>query len=258
MSRDDAKADMVSTPVDTIRSIDRSEARALATTENERIVELLASLAENDWRKPTDCTGWDVRAMAGHVLGAMEGFSSFSRLAHLMRAAKRTAGDGSFVDGMTATQVTERAGLTTTALLDRLRNASPRSVRFRARVPAPIRAIPITQQLLSGTTERWKLGYLLDIILTRDTWMHRVDIARAIDRDPVLTTEHDGRVVANAVAEWSRRHGQPFTITLTGAAGGTFVAGTDGESVTLDAVELCRIFSGRSTSHGILAQEVPF
>ncbi len=114
------------------------------------------------------------------------------------------------------------------------------------------------QELLSGKTEPWKMGYLLDTILTRDTWMHRVDIARATGHDMVLTAEHDGRIVADAVAEWARRHGQPFTLELTGPAGGSFSQGSGGEAIRLDAVELCRIFSGRATGDGLLTQEVPF
>ncbi len=102
------------------------------------------------------------------------------------------------------------------------------------------------------------MGYLLDVILTRDNWMHRVDIACAIDRDLVLTAEHDGRIVADAVAEWARRHNQPFTMELTGPAGGTFSAGSGGESINLDAVEFCRILSGRTTGTGLLTEEVPF
>ena len=31
-----------------------------------------------------------------------------------------------------------------------------------------------------------------------------------------LTAGHDGRLVADVVTEWARRHGQPFTLTLTG------------------------------------------
>ena len=119
------------------------------------------------------------------------------------------------------------------------------------------------QELLSGQTETWKLGYLLDIILTRDTWMHRVDIARATGRELVLTNDHDGRIVADAVAEWARRHGRPFTLELTGPAGGTFtggsfISGSGDEPITIDAVELCRIFSGRAAGDGLLDQEVPF
>jgi uncharacterized protein (TIGR03083 family) len=244
--------------VDDIRPIDRSESQALAATENALVLDLLRSLADDDWSHPTDCTGWDVRALAAHVLGSMEGFCSVRQLVHLMRAAKKEAGDGSFVDGMTAVQVRERADLTHAELLRRLADAGPRSARFRARMPAPLRAMPMKEELLSGETETWKMGYLLDTILTRDTWMHRVDIARAVGREPVLTSEHDGRIVADAVAEWARRHGEDFTLEVSGPAGDTFTRGTGGESISIDAVELCRIFSGRASAGGLLNQEVPF
>ena len=41
---------------------------------------------------------------------------------------------------------------------------------------------------------------------------------RAAGVPPELTPEHDGRIVADVVAEWSRRHGQPYVLTLTGPA----------------------------------------
>ena len=95
-------------------------------------------------------------------------------------------------------------------------------------------------------------------ILTRDPWMHRADVARATGREMVLTPEHDGRIVADAVAEWARRHGRPFRLTLTGPAGGEFVSGDGGEVLTLDAIEFCRVLSGRVEGAGLLSQEVPF
>ena len=111
---------------------------------------------------------------------------------------------------------------------------------------------------VAGVTETWQLGYLLDVILTRDTWMHRVDIARATGAELVLTAEHDGRIVADVVAEWARRHGQPFTLGLAGPAGGTFTKDGGGEEITLDAVEFCRTLSGRAAGVGLLTTEVPF
>jgi hypothetical protein len=60
------------------------------------------------------------------------------------------------------------------------------------------------------------------------------------------------------VAEWAGRHGQPFTLVLDGPAGGTFLAGGGGDRYELDAVEFCRILSGRSGGSGLLSQEVPF
>jgi hypothetical protein len=64
--------------------------------------------------------------------------------------------------------------------------------------------------------------------------------------------------VADLVAEWARRHGQPFTLTLTGPAGGSYVAGDGGEHIQLNAVEFCRIVSGRAEGTRLLTTAVPF
>ena len=77
----------------------------------------------------------------------------------------------------------------------------------------------------SGAIEKWEIAFLMDTIFTRDTWMHRGDIARATGRELVLTPDHDGRIVADAVADWARRHGQPFRLVLDGPAGGEFMRG---------------------------------
>jgi hypothetical protein len=106
--------------------------------------------------------------------------------------------------------------------------------------------------------ERWRYGYLVDTIFTRDTWMHRLDICRATGREMVLTPEHDGRLVADVVADWARRHGQPFTLTLDGPAGGRWHAGTGGETITLDALDFCWTLAGRAPATGLLAVHVPF
>ena len=57
--------------------------------------------------------------------------------------------------------------------------------------------------MIAGRTERWTFGYLFDVVLTRDTFMHRMDICRAVGREPELTPEHDGALVADVVAEWA-------------------------------------------------------
>jgi hypothetical protein len=88
--------------------------------------------------------------------------------------------------------------------------------------------------------------------------MHRADIARATGTDMVLTADHDGRIIADVVAEWARRHGQPFTLSLTGPAGGEYIGGRNGEHIPIDAVEFCRTLAGRAQGTGLLTQEVPF
>jgi hypothetical protein len=106
--------------------------------------------------------------------------------------------------------------------------------------------------------ERETIGHLLDVIITRDVWMHRVDIARATGRDLVLVPDADGPIVADVVAEWAGRHGHPFELDLRGTTGGTFTHGDDGQRLDLDAVEFCRMLSGRAEGEGLLAVRVLF
>ena len=96
-----------------------------------------------------------------------------------------------------------------------------------------------------------------DVILTRDPWMHRTDIARATGADNPLTADHDGVLVADVVTEWAARHAQPYTLHLTGPAGGRWQRG-GGEQIELDAIEFCRILSGRAPATGLLNTQVPF
>jgi hypothetical protein len=73
-----------------------------------------------------------------------------------------------------------------------------------------------------------------------------------------LSPEHDGTIVADVVAEWALRHGQPYSLTLTGPAGGRWSSGNAGETISLDAVEFCRILSGRGSGEGLMSTFVPF
>jgi hypothetical protein len=110
---------------------------------------------------------------------------------------------------------------------------------------------------LPGEAE-WTRGYLIDVVFTRDLWMHRVDLCRATGQPMVLTPEHDGRIIADVVADWARRHGQRFVLRLEGPAGGSFSAGRNGREIRLDAVEFCRALSGRGSADGLLTTLVPF
>jgi uncharacterized protein (TIGR03083 family) len=242
--------------VDDIPTLSRSEAMAFATDEFGRWLDLMRELTPEEWAAATECEPWDVRAMVCHVLGATEGHASIREMAHQMRAYRK-ATDGPMIDAMTALQIRDRAGLSPAEIVAAFERAAPRSVRARRRMPGLVRRMPMKVDP-PFDRDGWRLGYLMDVIYNRDAWMHRVDISRAIGRDTVLTPEHDGRLVADVVVEWARRHGQPFTLTLTGAAGGTYLAGDGGEHIELDAVEFCRILSGRAQGTGLLSTEVPF
>ena len=226
----------------------------LAEAEYERLLDLLRDLEPDDWRRPTDCTAWDVREMVAHLVGAAESGASFRESMRQQRLGKPLAQGRPLVDGINDVQVAERADRTPGQLVADLEDAAGRGVRARRRLPALVRALPVPFGPPLGTRP---LGYLMDCIYTRDAWLHRVDICRAVGREPVLTSDHDGRIVADVVHEWARAHGQPFRLELTGAAGGSF-GGSAGEVLEVDAVEFCRTLSGRAPGAGLLSQEVPF
>lgn len=236
----------------------------LAAHEYDRFVAQLRELSPEDWSRPTPCPAWDVHAMACHVLGMAEFAASVPEQMRQMRAARKAG--GLFIDALTALQVDKHITRTPDDVVARMTEVVPRAAAGRRRTPSLVRRIPLKGQPVdeSGTrTETWALGYLTDVILTRDTWMHRSDVAAATGRVMTLTAEHDGVLVADVAAEWAGRHGRPCTLTLTGPAGGTWTfsgTGVAGEptALELDTVEFCRILSGRGSGAGLLTTRVPF
>ena len=238
-------------------TLDRATALQLAATEYERYLDLLRSLDPDDWSRPTDCPAWDVRAMAAHNLGMAELAGSLPEMIRQFSGSARRQEAG--VDAMTAYQVEQRRGLDPSEIIDRYAQALPRAVRGRRRRSTLIGRLTMPdKQKLNGVEESWTFGYLFETILTRDTWMHRIDTAQATGRPLVLTPEHDGALVADVVAEWAARHGAPFTLHLTGPAGGRWSSGTGGEELSLDAVLFVRTLSGRAPGSGLLSVQMPF
>ncbi len=241
--------------------MDREVAMRLAETEYARFLDLLRSLSPEDWTTATECPPWDVRAMAGHTTGMALMATGLKETLRQTMVSKRRGGNP--LDALTALQVEEHAALTADALVDRFATVGPRAARGRRRVPALLRRMKLPDpQDVGGGTERWTNGYLLDTILTRDPWMHRMDICRATRRPPVLTPDHDGLLVADVVEEWATRHGRAYRLHLTSAAGGNFSQGEGGPELTLDAIEFCRLLSGRTAdqplAHDLLDVAVPF
>jgi uncharacterized protein (TIGR03083 family) len=244
--------------VGNIEPIGHDEAMRLAATEYERFMELLRRLGPDDWGTPTDCDRWDVRAVVLHVLGAMDANASVREMVSQQRRGRRVGKEigGSALDGANEVQIRDRASLSGDELVDRVAATIERAVRGRRRFPRPLRGVKMTMP--PPWSGKRSLGWLNDVVYTRDVWMHRVDLSRATGRDLVLTADHDGRLVADVVADWARVHGRPFDLELTGVAGGRFRQGVDGEHHELDAVEFCRTIAGRRDGAGLLTMEVPF
>jgi uncharacterized protein (TIGR03083 family) len=180
-----------------IPPIKHDEAMAIAAVENHRLWELLIDIKPDKWSLPTDCTRWDVRAIVVHLIAQAEAQASIVEFVRQTMAGRKLMEEigGIYpVDGMNEAGLRARSHLTPEELSDRWSRVAAEALRFRRRMPAPIRALP----LLRLDRGLWKpLGYLYDIGFTRDVWMHRVDLSRAIGRTFNATAQHDGRLVSS-------------------------------------------------------------
>lgn len=244
--------------VTTIPRIAHDEAMRIAAVENAKFGGLIRSFESGDWTEPTDCVLWDVRALAAHVVGSAAGQASpreFVRQVLKGRPLVAEIGGKFWWDGMNELQVRERAELSTQELVAEWGVSSAKALRARTGLPRPIARLPLLN--LPAPVGRQPLSYLFDMGFTRDVWMHRIDLARAAAKTLDVDPDHDGRIVADIIAEWASTHGEPFTLTLGGPAGGQFRAGTGGEQVDMDAIEFCRILAEREHGTGILRHTLP-
>jgi len=237
--------------------IKRPEAKALAGEEFDRFARLIGGLTDEELARPTECTGWDVRAMALHILGSGEAQARVPELLHQFRRGiplNKEIDSHHWVDGVNEIQIRDRAHLGNQELKDGLAKVGPKAVKGRWRTPPPVRYLPVP----FGPPIGWApLKYLLDVGFTRDVWAHRIDVCTTLGREMEATPEHDGRLVADIVTEWAGIHGEPFELELTGPVGGTYSQGTGGERVQIDPWTFVRTLAGRVEGQGVLRHPLP-
>ena len=237
--------------------ITRTEARVLAAAEFEKFAALARSLTPDEWATDTDCVGWDVRKTILHVLGSADAQASLRVFLHQLRRGlplNKQIESHHWVDGLNELQIRERCGLTDAEVVAQIQGVGAKAVRGRFGTPLPMRYLPVP----FGEPIGWKpVNYLLEVGFTRDVWAHRIDIHAAIGRPVELDPAHDGRLVADIVAEWAQVHGEPFELLLTGPAGGTFSRGSSGEHVEMDALDFIRTLAGRLTGTGVMQHLLP-
>lgn len=240
-----------------VARIERPEARVVAEEEFRRFATLCASFTDDEWAMPTDCTGWTVRDVAVHVLGAADAQASVKEfLRQFVRGlpVNRQIDSHHWVDGINELQIRDRRNLTNGEVVAQLTVVGPKAVAGRWGTPAPIRHLPLPIGPPVGWTGLW---YLLDVGFTRDVWAHRIDLSVATATPLELSADHDGRLVADLLAEWAGIYGEPFDLVLGGPAGGTYTQGIGGECVEIDAIEFVRTLCGRRTGAGVLVHPFP-
>ncbi|MBV9280803.1 MAG: maleylpyruvate isomerase family mycothiol-dependent enzyme [Chloroflexi bacterium] len=251
-----------------IPGLSHREATEMAATETERFLTLVASLAPEEWGRPTACVAWNVRQVVAHVAGEAAAYARFSEFRRQgsgkVQRPYREAGL-SKLDAMNQIQVDDRASASPTDLMAELQEVGPRFLATRRRIPAVVRAVRLPLGLAFPLGRTWvPIGYLTDVILTRDTWMHRLDVARATGREMVLTPQHDARMTALVVRDLAaslpeRVNGATVVVELRGAAGGAWRIGRDEQTsavLTMDALDFHLLASGCITVGDMLARSL--
>ena len=239
-----------------IPSLTHTEAAEMATVELERFLACVEALAPADWDQSTACTLWNVRQVLAHVTGAAASYarwSQFKRQTSLFVQRPYRQAGFSLNDALNQIQVDDRGAATPADLLAELREVGPRAIATRKRLPAIVRAMRLPLPLLGVVP----LGYLTDLIYTRDMWMHRLDICRATGREMVQTPRHDGRITTLVVRDLARKltpklAGQAVVYELTGISGGCWSLGENASPIariTMDVLDFHLLAAGRLPAH---------
>lgn len=243
---------MTTTSIDAVERITtRNEAASLALAAYSSLVADLERLDAGDWDAITVCAPWTVADMVRHLIGAAKGTATTRELirqqAHGARHKRKFSGNA--LDAVNALQVDDHHHLEPNQLIAELQAIAPAAVRGRMRKSGLGDRINLPVDQGGSTAARMpsklNMGELMRVVYTRDTWLHRADIARAAGRELAVDATTDGRIVEDVVKEWADRHAAPFDLTLAGAAGGRYVRGADGPCLEMDAIEFCWILSGR-------------
>ena len=226
---------------------DRAQCRLHRDAELRAWHELLASIEGDEWHRQTVCDAWDVADIAGHLIGQAEDVNKLTSFPRRWFKNKRVYPGTPRFDAHMMVQADEHRGTPPAelrALFDRVWATATRKISTN---PALVRRI--TMQ--ADGSPRFSLGYVQDILLARDLWMHRDDVCQALGR-PFDAGPYAGQLIAQVIYDleasgpfWGDR--PSVVLELTGQGGGTYRLGRD-EPVghaAVDAVAYMRTLSGR-------------
>lgn len=214
----------------------------------------LSDLDPAEWQHPTDCAGWSVRDVVAHMTGGYEELSRPARLARRIRMARRLAGTSGGA-GRSEAQIRDRAGRSSEQLIGELAYWGRKATLAAERIPGPLHRIRASLffPAARGAPED-TIDYFIRVLMPREAWMHRTDIAIATGR-PVGVSAHDGEIVRQVIRDVACAWPGPAVILdLTGAVGGRWLLG-EGKPVAevhSDPVSYVRLAAGRPGSQPLI------
>lgn len=137
-------------------------------------VDLLEELDDEDWSRPTDLPGWDVKAVASHIAHLESILAGGPEESADIGDAEHASGLGLY----TEIGVVNRRDASADAIINEIRAAATaRHTRLLADPPTDAAAKP--DPVFGGVGWDWRT-----LLRNRplDVWMHEQDVRRAVDR----------------------------------------------------------------------------
>ncbi|MEU4194773.1 maleylpyruvate isomerase family mycothiol-dependent enzyme [Kribbella sp. NPDC026611] len=226
---------------------DRAHCRLHRDAELQAWHDLLASTEGDEWHRRTVCDEWDVADIAGHLIGQAEDVIRPLSFPRRFQKSKRVYPGKPRWNAHMMVQADEHRGASPAELRSAFDGLWAKATRTISRNPELLRRISMQVE----DTPRMSLGYVRDILLARDLWMHRDDVCQALGR-PFDAGPYAEELIAQVVYDleasgpfWGDR--PAVVLELTGQGGGTYRVGR-GEPVgraAVDAVGYMRTLSGR-------------
>jgi uncharacterized protein (TIGR03083 family) len=209
--------------------------------------DLLGSIDGDEWHRRTVCDAWDVADIAGHLIGQAEDVLRPLSFPRRFRKGKRVYPGIPRFDAHMMVQADEHRGTPPVELRAQFDRLWAKATHRISRNPELMRRM--TMQV--DDVPRMSLGYVRDVLLARDLWMHRDDVCQALGR-PFDAGPYAAEMIAQVVYDleaagpfWCDR--PAVVLELTGQGGGTYRLGRDEPvgNASIDAVSYMRTLSGR-------------
>lgn len=239
------------------------------TAERSAFVELLRSLDERDWRRPTECPAYDVQGVATHVLGddlsllSRQRDGAASGLLGVLQPGEdfRTA-----LDRFNDRWVEAAQFVSTTLLLELLELAGRWTADWYRAVDPDSRGEPVGFFAADGPSPYWQIAAREYV----ERWIHHHQIRRAVgrpNRDDTAILQPAVATVARGLAAHLRglgaESGASIVLAVDGLASWTLMRDGerwrlfDGEVERANAqVRLDRSLATDALSRGMPASEV--
>jgi hypothetical protein len=138
------------TPAAGLPQTDPDQAEAVAHAEGRAALELLRTLGDDDWARPTDCPEWDVRALVAHLVAQSEDGLHLASMARRELLRRRRYPDKPPVDAYMAVGVDDHRAASGPQLVERFARLWPRAARARQPSCAASSSTPASPASLAG------------------------------------------------------------------------------------------------------------